>query len=35
MTITRAVLLVMLIAVLVIAARTWWGVRNAERRRPK
>jgi hypothetical protein len=33
MTITRIILIVMLIAVFVIAARTWWGVRNAKRRR--
>lgn len=35
MTVTRAVLLVMFVAALVIAARTWWGIRSAERKRPR
>jgi preprotein translocase subunit Sec61beta len=35
MTVTRVVLLAMLVAVLVIAARTWWGIRTAERKRPR
>jgi len=35
MTVTRLVLLVMLVAVIVIAARTWLGIRSAERKRPR
>jgi hypothetical protein len=35
MTLTRVVLFVMLVAVVVIAARTWWGIRSAERKRPR
>jgi hypothetical protein len=33
-TITRLVLLVMLVTVFVIAGRTWWALRSAGRKRP-
>jgi hypothetical protein len=35
MTLTRLVLLVMLVAVFVIAGRMWWALRSAERKRPR
>lgn len=35
MTLTRLVLLVMLVAVFVIAGRMWWALRSAKRKRPR
>jgi hypothetical protein len=35
MTLTLGILLVMLLAVIVIAVRTWWALRKAERDRSR
>ena len=33
LTLTSAVLLLMLVAVILVAGRVWWAIRTAERRR--